>query len=306
MKFLNKMKLIIALLFIVLMQFVFIPIPKAYAATSPTLGTADSFSILAGTPNITNVPTSAIGGDVGLSPATGAGIGLTDEQVTGTIYAVDAFGPAGSVNNPGLLTTAKADLVTAYDALSAGDNATCTDPLYQFGTGNVDLVGANLVPGVYCADTFTLTGTLTLSGSGVWIFRSAATLVTSGTANIVGGDSCSVWWKLISSATLGTTTSLTGNILALTSITMATGATLNGRALARNGAVTLDSNTITGATCLTTATTATTATTTPKLPNTGFDPNENNIPWYLPAGILVGISVFLFLVQRKYRSSSKH
>lgn len=76
------------------------------------------------------------------------------------------------------------------------------------------------------------------------MFRSAATLVTSGTANIVGGDTCDIWWQVPSSATLGTSTSLKGNILALTSITMNTGASLTGRALARNGAVTLGSNTI--------------------------------------------------------------
>jgi hypothetical protein len=106
------------------------------------------------------------------------------------------------------------------------------------------LSGASLPPGVYCADTFSLTGTLTLTGSGVWVFRSGATLVTSGTANIVGGDPCNVWWQVPSSATLGTNTSLIGSILALTSITMNTGATLQGRAQARNGAVTLQSNTI--------------------------------------------------------------
>jgi hypothetical protein len=215
------------------------------AATAPDLGTADSFAILAGTPNITNVPTSSIAGDVGLSPATGAGIGLTAAQVTGKIYAVDAAGPAGSVANPGLLTTAKADLVGAYDALSAGDNATC-DITYA---GTKDLVGLSLVPGVYCADAFELSGTLTLSGTGVWIFRSAATLVTSGTANVVGGNPCNVWWKVVSSVTLGTNTALRGNILALTSIALQTGATLDGRALARNGAVTLDHNTITSTTC---------------------------------------------------------
>lgn len=105
------------------------------------------------------------------------------------------------------------------------------------------------MPGVYCANAFELSGTLNLS-AGVYIFKSAATLVTSGTANIVGGDACNVWWRVASSATLGTNTSLIGNILALTSIGMNTGATLNGRALASTGAVTLASNTITGASCL--------------------------------------------------------
>jgi hypothetical protein len=131
---------------------------RPLAATSPTLGAADPFVVLAAT-EITNVPTSAITGDVGLSPAAGSNYtGLTAAQVTGTIYAVDATGPAGSVNNPALLTTAKTDLVTAYDGL-ASQGCDTTYP------GVKNLVGENLVPGVYCADAFTLSGTLTLNGS---------------------------------------------------------------------------------------------------------------------------------------------
>src|SRR4029077_2208584 len=84
--------------------------------------------------------------------------------------------------------------------------------------GVKDLVGLSLVAGVYCATAFQLSGTLTLSGTGVWIFKSASTLITSGTANVVGGSQCNVWWRVVSSATLGTNTELTGNILALTSI----------------------------------------------------------------------------------------
>lgn len=218
------------------------------AATSPDLGDAASFAILAGTA-ITNTPTSVITGDVGLSPAAGSNYsGLTTSEVSGTIYAVDASGPAGAAgNNPTLVNQAKTDLITAYDDLASGANADANCDIATFGTfgsGNVDLSGFSLVPGVYCADTFTLTGTLTLVGSGVWVFRSASTLITSGTANIVGGSACDVWWQVPTSATLGTSTSLIGNILALSSITLTTNASLNGRALARNAAVTLQSNTI--------------------------------------------------------------
>jgi len=216
----------------------------APGATSPPLGMADSFAVLAATA-ITNVPTSAISGDVGLSPAAGsnyAGLGLAD-IVTGTIYAVDDTGPPGSVVDPVLLTTAKGDLVTAYDAL-ASQGCDITYP------GVHDLVGETLVPGVYCADAFELSGILTLNGADtdVWVFKSAATLITSGTANVIltsGEEPCYVWWQVTSSATLGTNTSLAGNILALTSISLATGANLDGRALARNAAVTMDQNTIT-------------------------------------------------------------
>lgn len=215
-------------------------------ATSPSLGMAKSFAVLAATA-ITNVPTSAITGDLGLSPAAGSnyGAGVTAAQVTGTIYAVDATGPAGSVVSPTLLTAAKTDLVFAYDALAG---QTCTTSY----AGSKDLVGLSLVPGVYCAGNFTLSGVLTLTGAitDVWIFKSADTLITapSGVAKVQFlngiGSSCNVWWWVASSATLDTNTAFVGNILALTSITLNTGANLDGRALARNGAVTMQSNTI--------------------------------------------------------------
>jgi ice-binding like protein len=280
--------------------------PLAGHATAPTLGTANSFAVLAATA-VTNVPTSTITGDVGLSPAAGSNYaGLTAAEVAGTIYAVDATGPAGSVNNPGLLTTAQADNTAAFGALIAAGNATCDT---DYGAVVQDLVGLSLVPGVYCAGAFTLTGTLTLSGSGVWIFRSADTLITSGTANVVGGDSCSVWWRVPSSATIGTNTQLTGNILALTSIALQSGATLNGRALAQTGAVTLAANTINrGPLCTATVPTAV-PTTRPRatkpaisgLPNTGGAPIRNeDFPWSLV--VLGGFSaIALVLGARVYR-----
>jgi hypothetical protein len=220
----------------------------ALAATSPNLGAADSFAVLGAT-EVTNVPTSTIKGDVGLSPAAGTNYdGLTVLEVTGgTIYAVDVTGPAGVVgNNPGLLTSAQLANTDAFGALNAGDNAACTT---DYGDVVTSLDGLTLGPGVYCSGTFELSGTLTLSGTGVWIFKSGSTLITSGPAKVVGGDPCNVWWRVPSSATIGTNTQLTGNILALTSIGLETGATLNGRALAQTGAVTLDSNTITASAC---------------------------------------------------------
>ena len=92
--------------------------------------------------------------------------------------------------------------------------------------------------------SFTLSGNLTLTGSGVWIFKSASTLITSPGSSVTGGDPCNVWWRVVSSATLDTNTAFIGNILALTSIGMNTGATLNGRALAQTGAVTMDTSAI--------------------------------------------------------------
>jgi hypothetical protein len=231
-------------LLLVLMALVVLKAAPAYAATSPGLGAAASFAVLAGTA-VTNVPTSVITGDVGLSPAAGSNYsGLTAAEVSGSIYAVDNSGPGGSLNYPSLLTAAKTDLTTAYNALALGANAdaNCTAG-WLFGTGDKDLSGASLSPGVYCAANFTLTGTLNLTGTGVWVFRSAGTLITSGTANVVGGNPCDIWWQVPSSATLGAG-SLKGNVLALTSIGMTTGVTLNGRVLASTGAVTLQSNTI--------------------------------------------------------------
>ena len=128
------------------------------------------------------------------------------------------------------------------------------------GAGAIDLATRTLVPGIYCADAFALSGTLnlddTLGSDGVWIFRSASTLITSAGVNAKvqflhgTGFACNVWWKVGSSATIGSGTAFTGNILALTAITMGTGASLDGRAMAQTAAVTLDSNIISGPTCV--------------------------------------------------------
>jgi len=112
----------------------------------------------------------------------------------------------------------------------------------------VNLGGKSLVPGVYCQTTApSLTGTLTLNGSGIYIFQIGSTLITASGARVhlIGGaQPCQIFWQVGSSATIATSTTFVGTIMALTSIAMQTGATLNGRALARNGAVTLDTNRI--------------------------------------------------------------
>jgi hypothetical protein len=208
--------------------------------TSPTLGVADSFSVLAET-NITNIPTSVIGQDVGLSPSTGASNALTDPEVGGIIYSTDGFGPAGSTVDPALLTQAINDMMAAFTAI----DQPCTTTY----AGVQDLTTVSpLGPGVYCAGAFLLTGNLTLAGSGVWIFKSAATLTTGVGSSVTGGDPCNVWWRLVSAADIFTGSSMVGNVLAGTSINMQAGASLNGRALAQ-AAVTLNSNTISGPAC---------------------------------------------------------
>jgi uncharacterized repeat protein (TIGR01451 family) len=252
-------------IFSILLTIFMIAASDVSAATSPSLGTANGFAILGATA-VTDVPPSVIKGDVGLSPAAGTGItGLTCAEVTGTI---DVTSPGGSninscaVINPALLTTAQADSTAAFGALSAVPNAVCD---VDYGAISKDLVGLTLVPGVYCANDFTLSGTLTLNdtgnATGVWIFRTASsgTLITSagGAAKVQFlsgiGSPCNVWWKVVSSATLGTNTSFIGNILALTSIDLDTGATLNGRVLAQTGAVTLHMNNIDASTCVASA-----------------------------------------------------
>ena len=298
----KALKVVVAVLF----AGIFVASPVAFAATSPSLGTAASFSVLRET-NVTNVPTSVIGRDVGLSPATGANYsGITTSQVGGTIYAVDAFGPSGSVNNPGLLTTAVNDMMNVWSTGGAtGIDQSCTTS--WSGTGVKDLTTVSpLGPGVYCADAFIITGNLTLSGSGVWIFKSAATLTTAAGSTVTGGDPCNIWWRLVSAGSIiGANSTLEGNILSGTSIAMQTGATLNGRALSQ-AAVTMDHNTITGPTCgasggTTGTTSGTTTGTTPGLPNTGLNQTKSQASALTIGAVSVSTLAVAFAL-RKYRS----
>lgn len=255
----------------------------AFAATSPTLGAVGSYSVLGHT-TVTNTGGTTMPGDLGISIG-GSPVGFPPGSV----------GPPGTIRNAGDSLAAQNDNTAAFGFIDQGCDTTYT--------GTQDLVGLNLVPGVYCAGAFELSGTLTLSGTGVWIFKSASTLITSGTANVVGGDPCNVWWREVSSAILGTNTSLTGNILALTSITMTTGADLNGRALAQTGAVTLDDNTFTGSSCLTaSANTGSTGsvTTATTLPVTGTDAKKANDFWSTVAlGLAIAGSFTLLVSQAK-------
>jgi len=213
------------------------------------LGTAAPFAILAGTPKISNVPTSRIIGDVGLSPTTGAGIELTCPEVTGTIYSVDAAGPLPCrVTNLGLLAGAK-NAVSAAIVDAAGRTG---------GLPVTQLAGQILQHGVYTNATamdLALNGLLTLDGGGdpnaVFIFQLGTLLTVNNNTrvNLIGqAQACNVFWK-VDSATIGTTASFVGTILAQTSITVASGSSIDGRLLAVTGDVTLDNNTITRSTC---------------------------------------------------------
>ena len=221
-------------------------------ALAQTLGTAASFSVLGGS-TVTNTGSTVVTGDLGLSPGTVIS-GFPPGLVNGTIHAADA-----------VALQAQNDVTTAYNALAG---QACNSNL----TGQ-DLGGLTLTAGVYCfSSSAQLTGTLTLNAQGnpaaVFIFQIGSTLTTASNSSISminGGSSCNVFWQVGSSATIGTGASFAGNILALTSISLTTGATISGRALARNGAVTMDTNVISNAQCTQGGTTPTVTGTPPTL-----------------------------------------
>jgi hypothetical protein len=209
---------------------------------SVVLGAAGSFVILAETA-ITNVPTSGITGDVGLSPATGAGIDLTCPEVTGVVYDVDNTGPlACTVMDTAGLTAAIGAKGTAFT------DAQGRAPDYiELGAG--DIGGLNLSPATYKWGTGLLIPTdLTLTGgpNDVWIFQVAQDLTVSNGVQIIlagGALSKNIFWA-VAAAELGTTSHFEGVILSQTLIAVNTGASINGRLLAGT-AVTLQQNPIT-------------------------------------------------------------
>lgn len=224
----------------------------AASAAEPSvgLGTATPFAVLAGR-TVTNTGPSIISGDLGVSPGTAVTHFPPGTVIHGSVYKGDA-----------VALRAESDLTTAYNDAAGRTPATVVQP---------DLGGKTLSPGVYKATSeLGLTGTVTLNGhhdsNAVFIFQAGSTLITASnsTVKLVGGArACNVFWQVGSSATLGTHTTFVGSILALTSATVQTGTTVKGRVLARNGQVSLDSNTITrpAACSTTTATTTTTSST---------------------------------------------
>ena len=207
------------------------------AKATITLGTAGNFAVLAGS-TVTNTGSTVInGGNVGVSPGS----------------AITGF-PPGTIMAPYTTHSADATAAQAQNDLTTAYNAAAGLAPTQTLTG--DLGGRTLTPGVYSfSSSAQLTGTLTLNDQGnsaaQFVFQIGSTLATAGNSSVVTINAgptpdCNIFWQVGSSATLGTTTAFEGHILALTSITMNTGATIaDGSALARNGAVTLDTNTIT-------------------------------------------------------------
>jgi len=220
---------------------------SAMAATATVnLGTSSAYAVLAGSA-ITNTGATSVGGDIGISPGTSITGFPPGQQISGTTNVAN-----------GAALGAENDLITA-----SNDAAGRT----PFTTVSGDLGGTTLVAGVYhSASSMGLTGTVTLNGGGnldsVFIFQAGSTLTTASTSTVAlenGAQACNVFWQVGSSATLGTTTNFAGTILATTSITLNTGATVNGRVLALGGAVTMDDNTINVPTCQLAATTTTSA-----------------------------------------------
>jgi hypothetical protein len=209
------------------------------------LGTSGNYVVLAKTA-INNSPTSAITGDMGLSPAAESyitGLALTDEtgfaisaQVTGRVYAADMASPT-STN----LTTAIENMNTAYN-----DAAGRPSPdFFELGSGNIG--GKTLSPGVYkWSNTVTVPTSVTIAGTAedVWIFQIGENLTVSSAVNVTlsgGALAKNIFWQVAGEVTVGTTSHFEGVIISKTGITMSTGASLKGRALAQT-AVILDSN----------------------------------------------------------------
>jgi hypothetical protein len=204
----------------------------AWAQSAPPLGSAKSFAVL-GASKVTNTGPTIITGDLGVSPGT-AVTGFPPGSLTGgTLHAGDATA-----------TAAQAAAHTAYGNLVAqacGTNLTGK-------TLGTSPGAVQLSPGIYCFDSSAqLTGTLTLNGDGVYVFKIGSTLTTASNSSVVlvkGATAGRVFWQVTSSATLGTNTSFEGSILANISDTVTTGASVTGRVFALTGAVTLSGNRI--------------------------------------------------------------
>ncbi|WP_245741711.1 ice-binding family protein [Herbiconiux ginsengi] len=203
--------------------------------TTVDLGTAASYSVLGGQ-SVTNTGPSLLGAGVGVSPGS-AITGFPPGLALGATHAADAAA-----------LQAQSDLGTAYDAAAAQ----AVDASVSGDLGNL-----TLLPGVYnAASSIGLTGAVTLDGQGdpnaVFVFQIGSGLTTATSSSVVpinGARACNVFWQVGESATIGSSTSFVGTIMALTTITVGSGATVDGRALARNGSVTLNNNVFTDGLC---------------------------------------------------------
>src|SRR3984893_1193011 len=204
----------------------------ARAQSAPTLGSAQNFAVL-GASTVTNTGPTIITGDLGASPGTAVTAFPPGTVTGGTIHKGDATASA-----------AQADAHSAYANLVGQPCGTnLTGKILGTSPGAV-----TLAPGVYCFNTSAqLTGTLTLNGNGVYVFKMRSTLTTASNSSVVlanGATAANVFWQVGSSATLGANTVFVGSVLALISDTITTGSSVNGRVFALTGAVTLGGNRI--------------------------------------------------------------
>ncbi len=222
-----------------------IPQASVLAAGPPPvyLGAAGNFAILAGAA-VTTTGGGIINGDVGASPISGSAIHLTQAQVNGTIYTVDAAGPAGAVISPTLLSEAMGDLTIAFND-AAGRSPIPSGPFLNPGAGN--LGGLNLAAGLYkFTGTALITGSnLTLTGGpdDVWIFQIAADLQVGSNIHIIlagGALPRNIFWQVGTSAVIDTFAVFKGTILADQAITMKTSSSMDGKALASIAGVTFN------------------------------------------------------------------
>ena len=261
---------------------------SAFAATSPTLAGSSGYSVLGGAA-VTCTGSSTTTGAVGVSPGS---------SITGFPSPCSAGG--GTHSNDASAIAAQADALTAFGTLNQG----CDQ---SFGAQDLTLLSP-LGPGVYCSTSaFTLSGNLTLTGSGVWIFKTVSTIITSPGSSVTGGDPCNVWWRI----GIGTIIAQNGTDA------LNTGATLNGRILALSaGTVTLNANVITGPTCASSggggssgsggsgssSSSGSSSAAVPKLPNTGLGPNHKTSllrDTIIPTiGTVIVVGSF-YLIQRK-------
>ena len=245
-----------ALAIVVGVGMVLVPAGAATADTTingpVNLGTATPYGVL-GASAVSNTGPSFVTGDLGLSPQTSV-TGFPPGTLVGAQHVADAVADQAQI-----------DLTTAYTVAASLTPST---------SGLGDLVDLSLTPGVYSGQELSLSGDLTLAGSAssIWIFQAASTLITGSGSNIIltgGANACNVFWQVGSSATLGTSSTFVGTILANQSITATTLATVSSRLLADNGAVTLDSNVITAPTgCAPAGTVSTSPTLTSAAPTT--------------------------------------
>tara|TARA_R110001592_G_scaffold337666_1_gene624433 strand:- start:1546 stop:2319 length:774 start_codon:yes stop_codon:yes gene_type:complete len=204
------------------------------------LGVADNFVILSKT-GVTSVYKSSITGDVGTSPITGAAMVLDCTEVTGSVFSVDAAGPACKTTSSSMLTTAVSDMQTAYT-----DAAGRSTPDYiNLGAGTIG--GKTLTKGLYkFTSSVNIPTDITIHGSekDIFIFQVAGTLeMSSGVQVILTGGALAknIFWQVADAVTFGTDSHFEGNVLGQTGINLRTGASINGRMLAQT-AVTLQKN----------------------------------------------------------------